>query len=230
VAAPSFLEPKSPSLLNNRRLKLTIAASFSLDATPWAASSRLSNKEKGIPRHCSCAEINSYTIVDKETDIEYPLFMSNKTHADPVSDLKAHIGFWMRFVSNHVSYSFARMVQETGVTVAEWVVLREMYGRDQTTPSAIAEATGMTRGAASKLVDRLVEKKLVSRRERADDRRFQDIALTPAGTKLVPALAALADQNDHVFFSVLTAAERASLLAVLKKLVQRHDLHTLPTE
>ncbi|MGB6193926.1 MAG: MarR family winged helix-turn-helix transcriptional regulator [Terracidiphilus sp.] len=156
--------------------------------------------------------------------------MSSKAHPEPVSDLKAHIGFWMRFVSNHVSHAFARKVRQTGVTVAEWVILREMFGLGETTPGAIAEATGMTRGAASKLIERLVEKKLVSRRERADDRRYQDIALTPAGTKLVPALATLADQNDHAFFAVLTAAERASLLAVLKKLVQRHDLRAMPTE
>ncbi len=154
----------------------------------------------------------------------------SRNNPETVSDLKAHIGFWMRFVSNHVSHAFARKVQETGVTVAEWVILREMYGHNKTTPSRVAEATGMTRGAASKLIDRLVEKKFLNRRERTDDRRFQDIALTPSGTKLVPGLAALADENDHEFFSVITAAERASLLAVLKKLVQRHDLHTLPTE
>jgi len=155
---------------------------------------------------------------------------SSRPAPEPVSDLKAHIGFWMRFVSNHVSHAFARRLHSTGVTVAEWVVLREIYGRDEMTPGRVAELTGMTRGAASKLVDRLVEKKLISRRERDDDRRYQDIALTPAGVRLVPALAALADQNDHAFFSALTAAERATLLALLKKLVQRLDLHTLPTQ
>ncbi len=155
-----------------------------------------------------------------------------KIHAaeKSVSDLKAHIGFWMRFVSNHVSHAFARKLAETGVTAAEWVILREMYGRSNMTPSHVAELTGMTRGAASKLVDRLVEKKLITRTERSDDRRYQDIALTPAGAKLVPTLAALADGNDHEFFSVLTVAEREALLGILKKLVQRHDLHKLPTQ
>jgi MarR family transcriptional regulator, transcriptional regulator for hemolysin len=42
------------------------------------------------------------------------------------------------------------------VTVAEWVVLREVYGGDETaSPSAIANLTGLTRGAISKLVSRL---------------------------------------------------------------------------
>ena len=44
---------------------------------------------------------------------------------DPtVSDLKKHMGFWLRFVSNHVSVAFARKLQDSGVSVAEWVVMR----------------------------------------------------------------------------------------------------------
>lgn len=147
-----------------------------------------------------------------------------------VSDLKQHVGFWMRFVSNHVSQAFARKLLESEVTVAEWVVMREMYGREEMAPSELADLTGMTRGAASKLVDRLVGKRLVTRKDRMDDRRFQDIALTAAGRKLIPGLAALADQNDEEFFAPLTKSERETLLATLKKLVQAHGLHRFPTE
>ncbi len=147
-----------------------------------------------------------------------------------VSDLKEHAGFWLRFVSNHVSHAFARKLLDSGVTVAEWVVLREMYGREEMSSSDIAERIGMTRGAISKLVDRLVGKALVTRQDRRDDRRFQDIALTPAGQRLVPSLAALADKNDEEFFHPLSAEERETLIATLKKLVLAHGLHKLPTE
>jgi DNA-binding MarR family transcriptional regulator len=147
-----------------------------------------------------------------------------------VSDLKEHVGFWLRFVSNHVSHAFARKLLDSGVTVAEWVVLREMYGEEEMSSSDLAERIGMTRGAISKLVDRLVGKALVTRQDRRDDRRFQDIALTPAGQRLVPSLAALADQNDEEFFHPLSEAERATLIATLKKLAQTHGLHKLPTE
>jgi DNA-binding MarR family transcriptional regulator len=146
----------------------------------------------------------------------------------PVSDLRTHAGFWLRFVSNYVSHAFARKLLASGVTVAEWVVLREMYGRNETAPSEIAEVIGMTRGAASKLVDRLVAKKLISRRERSDDRRYQDIALTAAGWRLVPSLAALADQNDKEFFASLSKKEREALVSTLKKLVEAHGLNKFP--
>jgi DNA-binding MarR family transcriptional regulator len=147
-----------------------------------------------------------------------------------VSDLGDHTGFWLRFVSNHVSYAFARKLQASGVTVAEWVVLREMFGLSGVAPSLLAETTGLTRGAVSKLVDRLLHKKLLTREERSDDRRFQSIALTEAGKKMVPKLAALADENDAEFFSALSTKERQALVATLKKLVKANGLTTVPME
>lgn len=147
-----------------------------------------------------------------------------------VSDLKKHLGFWLRFVSNNVSHAFARKLQASGVTVAEWVVMREMFDDQETSPSLLAERIGMTRGGVSKLVDRLVGKNLITRTDRADDRRFQSIALTAAGRRLVPQLATLADQNDEEFFGPLSDRERIALLSSMKKLVQAHGLKTLPTE
>jgi DNA-binding MarR family transcriptional regulator len=147
-----------------------------------------------------------------------------------VSDLKKHVGFWLRFVSNHVSHAFARKLLASGVTVAEWVVMREMFDDEETSPGVLAERIGMTRGGVSKLVDRLVSKKLITRQDRSDDRRFQSIALTAAGRRLIPQLAALADQNDEEFFHPLSARERAALIATMKKLAEAHGLQRLPTE
>jgi DNA-binding MarR family transcriptional regulator len=155
----------------------------------------------------------------------------NPRTPDPaVSAFEKHIGFWLRFVSNHVSQAFARKLLASGVTVAEWVVMREMFDDEETSPGVLAERIGMTRGGVSKLVDRLVTKRHITRRERSDDRRFQSIALTAAGRRLIPRLAALADQNDEEFFHPLSAGERAALIATMKKLVQAHGLQTLPTE
>ena len=88
----------------------------------------------------------------------------------------------------------------------------------------------MTRGGVSKLVDRLLAKKFVTRQERSDDRRFQSIALTAVGRRQIPQLAALADQNDEEFFHPLSWGERAALIATMKKLVQAHGLQSVPTE
>lgn len=155
--------------------------------------------------------------------------MSKRTAQDKISDLRSHAGFWLRFVSNAVSHRFAQRLEQSGVTVAEWVILREMFEFATTSPSALATATGLTRGAVSKLIERLVGKGLVSRTEALEDRRFQDVGLTAAGRALVPRLAALADQNDEEFFGHLSPDERKRLVDLLKQLVAANKLDKIPT-
>ena len=94
----------------------------------------------------------------------------------PVSPLEAHLGYWLRFVSNQVSHSFALKVADHDVSVAEWVVLRELYQCEAMAPSVLAEKIGMTRGAISKLADRLSAKTLVKRTTSDEDRRYQALA------------------------------------------------------
>lgn len=147
------------------------------------------------------------------------------------SEFKSHIGYQLRMVSNAVSHSFAKKLADYEVTVAEWVILREVYAsHEATNPSKVSEVTGLTRGAVSKLIDRLLVKELVVRQEAPGDRRYQEIALTSKGIKLVPKLAKIADENDAHFFSLLTESERKALVETLGKLAELHKLRTSPIE
>ncbi len=138
-----------------------------------------------------------------------------------VPGLDAHLGYWLRAVSNHVSYAFQAKVEVHGVTVAEWVVLRALFDAPGTKPSELAAKLGLTRGAISKLVDRLVSKDLVAVRSDAHDGRAQVLTLNAAGRALVPKLAALAEENDAEAFGHLGEEERARLLTTLQVLVER---------
>jgi DNA-binding MarR family transcriptional regulator len=146
----------------------------------------------------------------------------------PVSDLEDHLGYWLRLVSNHVSHAFKLKVEARGVTVAEWVVLRSLFTGEERNPSQIATKLGMTRGAISKLVDRLVDKQLVSIRAEKQDRRYQTIRLSAAGNQLVPHLAALADANDFEYFGHFTGKQRAQLVRLLQAIVARGELRGSP--
>jgi DNA-binding MarR family transcriptional regulator len=146
------------------------------------------------------------------------------------SDLKSHVGFWLRYVSNYVSHAFARKLEDRGVTVAEWVVMRELHDVDEVAPSRLAEKIGMTRGAITKLADRLIAKSLVTRKADPSDGRAQTLALTAKARKLVPQLGGLADANDSEFFDHLTPKDRATLLRILRGIVQMRDLKSLPID
>ncbi|MGV1789139.1 MarR family winged helix-turn-helix transcriptional regulator [Rhizobium sp. A37_96] len=148
----------------------------------------------------------------------------------PVSDLTVHLGFWLRMVSNHVSHAFAAKLADKQVTVAEWSLMRTLYGKEPTPPSRLADDMGMSRGAITKLADRLIAKSLIRREASANDGRAQTLALTDRGRDLVPDLAALADRNDAEFFECLTMDERAMLGRLLKSLAERGHMTAIPIE
>ena len=150
--------------------------------------------------------------------------------AKPPSALDDHLGYWLRTVSNAVSQGFARRIEGAGATVAEWVFLRTLYDGDGVAPSVLAVRMGMTRGAISKLADRLIEKRLVARLPHPQDGRAQSLALTPAGRALVPRLGEIADANDATFFAALTPDERSGLRGLMRKIAAAHALTRPPLD
>jgi DNA-binding MarR family transcriptional regulator len=145
------------------------------------------------------------------------------------SRLSDHLGYWLRAVSNSVSHAFAAKLAGRGVTVAEWVVLRSLHGRPPTAPSRLADELGMTRGAITKLADRLIAKSLLVRTPSADDGRAQTLELTLKGSAIVPELAALADRNEDEFFRHLEPADRDALERILKETAKHHRITAAPT-
>ncbi|WP_256354445.1 MarR family winged helix-turn-helix transcriptional regulator [Variovorax sp. dw_308] len=154
--------------------------------------------------------------------------MKTKTSRPSPSPLEAHLGFWLRYVSNHVSTRFQQLLEAEGVTVTEWVALRTLWARDEASHAELIQTLGMTKGAASKVVTRLEEKGLAQRQYASESTRDQSLVLTASGRKLVPRLAGLADANDDHFFGHLDAQERQALMNAMQALVQRHQLKNIP--
>lgn len=147
-----------------------------------------------------------------------------------VPDLSNHIGYLLRMVSNAVSQEFSRKVASENVTVAEWAMLRSMYGIDAIAPSSLARKMGMTKGAISKLADRLLVKGLIERADNSHDKRGHSLSLSVQGAAKVPVLARLADENDATFFAVLNGGKQNDLRDVLQLLIDKHGLSAVPVD
>jgi DNA-binding MarR family transcriptional regulator len=145
-----------------------------------------------------------------------------------ISPLEAHLGYWMRFVSNRVSEEFQRTVEAYGVSVTEWVALRILYDQENATHGALTQVLGMTKGAVSKLIARLEEKQLVARDGDQGDGRLVALNLTDAGRELVPRLAHIADENDQRFFGHLSPAQQTQLRELLEEIVRLQQLTEVP--
>jgi len=146
------------------------------------------------------------------------------------SKLTDHTGYWMRMVSNAVSQEFTRKVTGQDVTVAEWSFMRALCDSEPMPPSILAVKMGMTKGAISKLAERLLAKGLVARKESKEDKRAHSLSLTSKGRDKIPVLAALADENDAEFFNTLTTEDHETLNRILKLLAERRGLNATPVD
>lgn len=160
-----------------------------------------------------------------ETDVPRP--PRRGSAASP--DLETHLGYWLRRVSNHVSGAFARALQARHTSVAEWVVMCHVQGCPGTTPGEVAKALDLTRGAVSKVIDKLEAKRWIARSTRPQDGRAQSLSLTHQGRRILPELARIADRNDREFFEGLKPEERATLRRLLGKLTELHQISDVPT-
>ena len=147
-----------------------------------------------------------------------------------VSALESHLGFLLRQVSNAVSDDFTRSLQLRRTSVAEWVLLRRLWDLGQAKPGEMAEALTMTRGAISKIVDKLQSKGWIRSRMNPEDNRAQLLTLTGAGRRVVPELAAIADRNDEKFFACLDGDEKKGIRRLLGKIASQHKIREIPTE
>lgn len=154
------------------------------------------------------------------------------SHRPPpaVSSLESHLGFWLRSVSNSVSSRFQGLLEARGVSVPEWVALRMLFAREETRHANLIETLGMTKGATSKVISRLEDKGLIGRRYAESNGRDQIVFLTAEGKRLVPQLAALADENDAHFFGHLDARERDALMTTMRGLAESHRIKSPPVE
>jgi DNA-binding MarR family transcriptional regulator len=150
--------------------------------------------------------------------------------AEHTPDLECHLGYWLRRVSNVVSGAFSRALQEKQTSVAEWVLLRELHERGKAAPGELADVLGLTRGAVSKIIDKLEAKEWVQTDAREGDNRYRLLSITRAGRRSLPVLAQIADQNDSAHFDCLSAKEKVVLRELLIKLAEHNRIHDVPTE
>jgi DNA-binding MarR family transcriptional regulator len=135
------------------------------------------------------------------------------------SNLEDHLGYWLRCLSNFVSRAFAERLEKQGLTVAQWVVLRTLYGSEGVTLNEAAKQVGVDKSTLSRMAERLVQKGWLRRGE-GRDRRSLELKLTATGEKLVRRAAKLADENDAAFFHPFSPRRRQEFLAVIRQLLE----------
>jgi DNA-binding MarR family transcriptional regulator len=135
----------------------------------------------------------------------------------PITQAPWLCSYWVKRADRRHSSSFAKDLKAWGIIASEWAALREMYKPGRNSSLGLATAIGMTKGGASKLVDRLVRKGLARRTVGELDRRCRPVGLTRRGKTIVWHLAMREENIDREFFP--KEKLRYNLTRALKRVV-----------
>jgi DNA-binding MarR family transcriptional regulator len=136
---------------------------------------------------------------------------------EPITEAQWLCNYWVNRADRRVSSHFARTLKVYGLIGSEWAAMREMYRPGRTSSVGLAPAIGMTKGGASKLIDRLVKKGFARRNVGELDRRCRPVGLTKRGKDLVVYLADREEEIDREFFP--KEKLRHNLMRALKRVV-----------
>src|SRR4030088_800675 len=109
-------------------------------------------------------------------------------------------------------------IERTELGDSDFRVLEALLHKGPLPVNAIGPKVWLTPGSISVAVDRLVKKGLVSRKNRAGDRRVRQVELTAKGRALITRGFREHAAAMETAVSVLSKKERLTLLRLLKKL------------
>ncbi len=92
---------------------------------------------------------------------------------------------WFEIMTSRSAEDFVRFLKKTQLNNAQYGTLMRLYHGGSCAVGDIGTQFGMTLPAASQLVEKLVEKGWVERRESEHDRRVRHLALTDQGRALI---------------------------------------------
>jgi len=121
-----------------------------------------------------------------------------------------------RLLRNHID----QRAKERGTTRAQWIVLFRLRQQEGLSQVDLADVLELQPISLVRLLDRLVDHKLLERRPDPKDRRANRLFLTPKGRKLVDGLDSL---RDAIAVDVFRDVPEKIAESTLKALVEVKD-------
>jgi DNA-binding MarR family transcriptional regulator len=106
------------------------------------------------------------------------------------------------------------------LSAQDWRALPTLADRGRMTMTDLAEALGVPLSTATRLVERLIHKGLVSRSRIEDDRRVVRVELSEDGRKLMQVFMEKRLEMSRNMLSPLTQGEREIFIELMRKITQ----------
>jgi len=133
-------------------------------------------------------------------------------------ELDGFLGYRLRRAETVMHRDFIGALADLGLTQKQAATLWLINSHPGVAQVSVAAALDMDRATMMAIVDRLEDRSLVIRKRSADDRRRQELYLTPAGQSTLRKAKARIAKHEERFTALFTAAELEFLLTALQRL------------
>ena len=132
--------------------------------------------------------------------------------------------FLMAQVGAHAAAKFAERLATIDLAPAHAGTLRIINVSSGISQQALSSMLGLPPSRLVMLVDELEERGLVERRSSSEDRRVYALHLTRKGSETLEAISKIAREHDDAVCAALTAVERETLGALLRRIADQQGL------
>ncbi len=115
-----------------------------------------------------------------------------------------------------------RQISPLGLTNMEFALLKTFLEKNEWTVTGLAEVLPADAPRISRVVTRMVERGLLRRRRRTDDRRVVELRLTRDGQELIADLHERVTAHEARLLEGVSAEEKETLQTVTAKVLANH--------
>jgi DNA-binding MarR family transcriptional regulator len=138
----------------------------------------------------------------------------------------ARAGHLIRRLNQIAVAIFLEETAELGLTTVQYAALHiidEKPGIDQVTLSSLVAFDKTT---LVKVINRLVEKGLITRKLSSRDRRRHELTATSKGSEIIRKIVSMIDRSEQRILAPLNSSERRQFLGLASRLVQVNNVYS----
>jgi MarR family transcriptional regulator, temperature-dependent positive regulator of motility len=111
---------------------------------------------------------------------------------------------------------FAKELGDSGLTARQLVVLKTIVANDGASQTGVVDITGIDRSTLADIVQRLLKRRLISRKRTKEDARAYALTLTEEGRRAVAMAEPILRTVERDMLAVIPAKQRSEWLETLR--------------
>src|ERR1700744_2148880 len=134
--------------------------------------------------------------------------------------LEGGVGFLLRLLEARYDGLYQSLTRQSEITPRQFGVLIALYQKGPLTPSVLAEHISCDRNTLSEMLKRMAARKLILRKNNAEDRRSIQVQIAAKGEAALLAVIPATAELQNVMLAPIRKEDRARSLKVLLEMAK----------